>query len=315
MGYTSAMASRETRRITPASEHAQSGSRGRTHLLIWSIALAVMFCAIGLVVIRGTLAPQNGLLDDPAQLFSDALAAVDRDPSLSEASTQTLVRAAAALAVATDQESAEGDYLLAMQYRQERNLNAAEAMFKRAIARRANWSRPHAGLGALLGRNTVGRLTESEEELRRAIELDPEWSQPWDDLAVILRIAARPEEAETAARRAVILAPGAVAPHNNLANLLVELGHYREAEEYFLEAIKLSPEHPKPAYNLACLYSLLQRDEEAIARLRSAIDGAEVLRNEAAVDPDFDPIRENPAFQQLVFGITKEESADASGIP
>ena len=53
-------------------------------------------------------------------------------------------------------------------------------------------------------------------------------------------------------------------------------------------------------YNVACCESLAGRTADAIEHLRLAVDGAERFRSFAAGDADFDPIRDQLAFNELV---------------
>jgi len=144
----------------------------------------------------------------------------------------------------------------------------------------------------------------AEEAYRRAIALKPEWSRPHNDLAILLRILNRLDEAEQEALAALHYGPDDVATHNNYANLLVEQGKLNEAEPYYLKAISLDPKHPKPYYNLACLYSLQGKKEQVYPLLKKAIalDGA--LRAEAQKDPDFKTLREDPEFRKILAAAT-----------
>jgi len=55
-----------------------------------------------------------------------------------------------------------------------------------------------------------------------------------------------------------------------------------------------------PLYNLACCESLAGRSADAVEHLRRAIELSERFRSYAKEDSDFDPIREEPGFKQLV---------------
>jgi tetratricopeptide (TPR) repeat protein len=81
---------------------------------------------------------------------------------------------------------------------------------------------------------------------------------------------------------------------------LYEAGQYAEVADQARELIEAHPELSLPLYNLACCESLAGRKADAIEHLRLAIDRAERLRPMAADDSDFDPIRDEPAFKQLV---------------
>jgi mannose-6-phosphate isomerase-like protein (cupin superfamily) len=55
-----------------------------------------------------------------------------------------------------------------------------------------------------------------------------------------------------------------------------------------------------PLYNLACCESLAGRKADAIAHLAQAMESRPQLRDLAKEDTDFDPIREEPSFRELV---------------
>jgi hypothetical protein len=53
-------------------------------------------------------------------------------------------------------------------------------------------------------------------------------------------------------------------------------------------------------YNLACCESLAGRTADALEHLRRAIDHSERSRSYAKHDSDFDPIRDEPGFKELI---------------
>ena len=81
---------------------------------------------------------------------------------------------------------------------------------------------------------------------------------------------------------------------------LYEAGEYAEAADRGRELIKAHPEYPGLLYNVACCESLAGRTADAIEHLRLAIERADRSRSLAAEDSDFDPIRDDPAFKELV---------------
>jgi tetratricopeptide (TPR) repeat protein len=81
---------------------------------------------------------------------------------------------------------------------------------------------------------------------------------------------------------------------------LYEAGKYAEAADRGRELIEAHPEYAAAFYNLACCESLAGRTGDAVEHLRLAIDRAERFRSFAAGDSDFDPIREEPAFKELI---------------
>ena len=85
-------------------------------------------------------------------------------------------------------------------------------------------------------------------------------------------------------------------------NALYQAGEYAAAADRGRELIEPHPEYGEAFYNLACCESLAGRPADAIEHLRHAIEVSEKLRELAQGDSDFDPIRAEPAFQELVGG-------------
>jgi tetratricopeptide (TPR) repeat protein len=81
---------------------------------------------------------------------------------------------------------------------------------------------------------------------------------------------------------------------------LYEAGEYAEAADRGRELIEAHPEYAGLLYNVACCESLAGRTADAMEHLRLAIDRAQQFRSLAAGDSDFDPIRDEPAFKELV---------------
>jgi tetratricopeptide (TPR) repeat protein len=82
---------------------------------------------------------------------------------------------------------------------------------------------------------------------------------------------------------------------------LYQEGRYAEAADRARAEVEASP-YAGPLYNLACCEALAGRSEEAILHLRAAIEASssDRFRKLAAEDSDFDPIRDEPDFQELV---------------
>ena len=65
---------------------------------------------------------------------------------------------------------------------------------------------------------------------------------------------------------------------------------------------KPGPDQGYLYYNVACCESLAGRTADAVEHLRQAIGMWEGCREMANADSDFDPIRNEPAFEELVGG-------------
>jgi tetratricopeptide (TPR) repeat protein len=81
---------------------------------------------------------------------------------------------------------------------------------------------------------------------------------------------------------------------------LYEAGDYAEAAARGRELLASDPPYADLFYNVACCESLAGEKDEAIAHLRRAIELSQRTRAFLDGDSDLDPIRENPAFKELV---------------
>jgi tetratricopeptide (TPR) repeat protein len=74
---------------------------------------------------------------------------------------------------------------------------------------------------------------------------------------------------------------------------------YEKAYAVLAEAHREYPDDALVLFNLACAESLLGRPDEAIAHLEQSF-AEDRFRELAKTDTDFDPIRDDPRFKQLV---------------
>ena len=78
-------------------------------------------------------------------------------------------------------------------------------------------------------------------------------------------------------------------------------GHYAEAADRGRALVEAHPEYPEVFYNLACCESLAGRPADAIGHLRHAVEQyGDDMREWAKTDADFDPIRDEPEFKEIV---------------
>jgi mannose-6-phosphate isomerase-like protein (cupin superfamily) len=78
-----------------------------------------------------------------------------------------------------------------------------------------------------------------------------------------------------------------------------EAGEYEAVIERARETLEASG-YAAPLYNLACCEALAGRKDDAIGHLRLAIEKRPTLRDNAKEDTDLDPLRDEPAFKELV---------------
>jgi hypothetical protein len=81
---------------------------------------------------------------------------------------------------------------------------------------------------------------------------------------------------------------------------LYDAGAYAEAADSGRELIEAHPGQAHLYYNVACCESLAGRRDDAVEHLRQAIDMWDGCRDLAKEDSDFDPIRDESAFEELI---------------
>jgi len=85
-------------------------------------------------------------------------------------------------------------------------------------------------------------------------------------------------------------------------NVLFQADEYDAAADRALELVEANPQYGGLLYNLACCESLAGRTDDAIGHLREAIGRSDRYRLYAQGDSDFDPLRAEPAFAELLAG-------------
>jgi tetratricopeptide (TPR) repeat protein len=83
---------------------------------------------------------------------------------------------------------------------------------------------------------------------------------------------------------------------------LYEAGDYAGAADRGRALVEAHPQYAALFYNVACCESLAGRTADAIDHLRRSIELSERSRELAKGDSDFDPIRDEPAFKELIGG-------------
>jgi hypothetical protein len=84
------------------------------------------------------------------------------------------------------------------------------------------------------------------------------------------------------------------------ARALYEAGDYAAAADRGRELLETYQSNPRLLYNTACCESLAGRTADALGHLRRAAavwDGCKAMARD---DSDFDPIRDDPAFQEFI---------------
>jgi eukaryotic-like serine/threonine-protein kinase len=142
---------------------------------------------------------------------------------------------AAAKALEIDPELAQADVAKSFAtYLYDRDWNAAEAGFQRALAENPNYGPGHQWYAVCLV--SRGRFDEARREIRRAVEVDPLSLIINSVVAWIDYLSRNPQGAKAAAQRVIEMDPSFPAAHNYLAQAYASLGRYDDAYAEFQKA-------------------------------------------------------------------------------
>ncbi len=118
----------------------------------------------------------------------------------------------------------------------------AIVMFRRSIEARPT-AEGHTFLGWSLGE--IGRLKEAIAECRRAIAIDRDFGNPYNDIGVYLVQLGRADEAIPWLKKAIRAKRYCCYqfPHFNLGQILLKKGQVEEARRLFERALKYDPDY------------------------------------------------------------------------
>jgi len=79
------------------------------------------------------------------------------------------------------------------------------------------------------------------------------------------------------------------------------LGDVERAKGWINRALLIDPDNMNMRYNFACALTISKETESAIELLGPVFETAYINRlNHAKVDPDLDPLRDDPRFQSMI---------------
>jgi tetratricopeptide (TPR) repeat protein len=176
------------------------------------------------------------------------------------------------------------------------DLSKAENLYCKVIELNPNDTAAYGNLGNLL-RNT-GRDDEAETAYRKAIELNPNNVFSYSNLGYLLRLQNREQEAMSLAEHALQFDSKSITLFLNLMALYKKLGRNEESKQYAAKAREVIKSDDW--YNLACLESICGNTDAAIENLQRAAQQDSFSPKWARRDPDFEWIRDDPRFKEIV---------------
>ena len=146
----------------------------------------------------------------------------------------------------------------------------------------------------------LDRYEEALTSIDKALEITESEASVWNAKGLFLSFLGRYEEAIDNLNKARKLDKEEPLYLANQGIVLARAGRYEEAFALCEQALDLK-ENEGGHYAKACCHALQGDDELAIAALRRAIEYApRRCRLEAKRNPDFDRLRQNEQFQELI---------------
>jgi protein O-GlcNAc transferase len=153
----------------------------------------------------------------------------------------------------------------------KRARDACEAL-ERAVALDPNYADAYNELG--LARAEAESLEAAEAAFRKALSLQADYREAHNNLGLLLHRLGRDEEAALSLRRALEIEPRSPEVLRNLGLVLRAQRRPEEAVEAYRAALSLSPEDPAVLTNLGNALRDLSRSEEAVICFRDAVAAA-----------------------------------------
>jgi len=149
----------------------------------------------------------------------------------------------------------------------------------------------------------LGELGRYEEEIKsydKALEINPDEHLAWYNRGIALEELGRYEEAIKSHDKALEINPDDDNSWNSRGLALAKLRRYEEAIKCYDKALEINPDDDYAWYNKACAYALQNNIDLALENLKKAISLNPECRKIAKNDEDFDSIRDNQCFQELI---------------
>lgn len=135
----------------------------------------------------------------------------------------------------------------------------------------SNKARVHNNLGVAL--SEAGKIEESIEAYKKAINLDKHYQDPLSNIAVAYSIRGDIDKAIESLQAAIHISPNYPEAYNNLGSLLIQKKEYDSAERMLNRAIHFRPYYGKAYYNLARMYEEKKDPEKVCEYLKKAVEG------------------------------------------
>lgn len=161
----------------------------------------------------------------------------------------------------------------------------------------------------------------AQRSYKKAVKLDKKYSQAINNLGTVYYAQGRYKKAIKQYKKALKIEPDSASIYSNLGTAYFARGKRKRAFRAYLTALQLDPlvferrnsvgtllqersvkDRAKYNHFMARTYAAAGLYERSLLYLRKALEEGYKKRKKIAEDPVFEPLLENPEFQQLIFG-------------
>ena len=140
--------------------------------------------------------------------------------------------------------------------------------YDRAIAVEPNFAEVYNNKGNAL--REVGEVKEAVKIIQRAIKLNPTYVEAYYNLGLVYQKSGDNERAIKNYTKSIALKPTYIDAHFNLARAYQEIGEVEKILKHYLEVVHLNPEHVGAHINLGIEYKKQEKNSLAIKHLSQA---------------------------------------------
>ncbi|MGE3727049.1 MAG: tetratricopeptide repeat protein [Candidatus Sericytochromatia bacterium] len=187
---------------------------------------------------------------------------------------------------------------LVMAYKQDKQFSKARELLQLMLKENPKDVRLLLSMGDIYSEEK--KLEKAEDYYLWAHKIDPYNPNIYFSLGNLYADSDRPSLALDAFERSILIQPEDLDARNNLGNVLLKNQDYLEAVLHFQRILKLDPNYATAYYNIACAYALNRQKEAALLFLKQALEKDQKLKALAGSDPDFNNLRQEQKFQELV---------------
>ena len=151
----------------------------------------------------------------------------------------------------------------------QNKLEEAVNYHQKAIKINPNYAEGYNNLGVALQK--LKRLDEAINNYKIAMKLKPNLALVYNNLATALKYLNKFDEALINCKKAIDLKPDFANAHNNLGTVLKDLNRMEESYECLNKAIKLKTDFAEAYYNLGIVLKKLGKIEESVENYQKAV--------------------------------------------